>query len=255
VAAEHGIEGPLTGLVLDGFGLGPDGTLWGGELLRMAGTRCDRLGALAPLMLPGGDRAARLPWRMAAAVLHAIGRGREIVHRFPGPEGAGVARMLAAGLNCPETSSAGRLFDAAAALLGVRQENRFEGEAAMALEELCTAPRGLPGGWRIAGDRLDLSPLLDRLADTADPAEGADLFHGTLAEGLAAFARARLPREERRIALAGGCAANRPLVESLAARLREAGLDLLVPRAMPPGDGGLALGQALVARRTLKEAA
>lgn len=253
VAAEHGIEAPLAGLVLDGFGLGADGTLRGGELLRMDGTRCDRLGHLAPLALPGGDRAAREPWRMAAAALHALGRGGEIAARFPGRPGEMVARMLATQTNCPPTTSAGRLFDAAAGLLGLRHDNRFEGEAAMALEGACRQPRSLHGGWLLRDGVLDLAPLLGALADCPDPARGADLFHGTLAEGLAALAAARAPGA-RRIAVTGGCAVNRPLVETLIAALARHGIEVLLPRAAPPGDGGLALGQALIARRTLMEA-
>jgi len=251
VAAEYGITGALTGLVLDGFGLGPDGTLWGGELLRMAGTGCERLGALAPLPMPGGDRAARAPWRMAAAALHVIGRGETIAERFGTPEAARVARMLAHGLNCPETTSCGRLFDAAAGLLGVRLQNRFEAEAAMALEGLCTAPCVMAGGWRLIGGRLDFSPLLAHLAETSDPAHGSDLFHGTLAAGLADLALSRLPKGETQLALTGGCIANRALTEALCARLAQAGIEPLIPRAVPSGDGGLALGQALVARRQL----
>jgi len=253
VAAEYGVTGPLAGLVLDGFGLGPDGTLWGGELLDMAGSGCARLGHLAPLPLPGGDRAARAPWRMAAAALHRLGRPPEaIAARFPAPEAAAVARMLAAGPACPETTSAGRLFDAAAGLLGVRHENRFEGEAAMALEALCARPRVLAGGYTLAGGVLDFAPLLHAL-DTCAPAEGAALFHGTLAAGLVALVRARLPAGRRHVALTGGCLANRPLAEALVAGLEGAGLSALIPRAVPPGDGGLSLGQALVARRILKE--
>lgn len=255
VAAEYGVTGALSGLVLDGFGLGPDGTLWGGELLRMEGAAFDRLGHIAPLALPGGDRAARAPWRMAAAALHRLGRGAEIAARFGGPEAARVAAMLEAGLNCPETTSCGRLFDAAAGLLGVRRENRFEAEAAMALEGLCGAPRVLSEGWRLTDGTLDLAPLLAHLADCDDPAQGADLFHGTLAGGLAALVAARLPRGERHVALCGGCVANRVLTEALSARLQAAGLKVLIPRALPPGDGGLALGQALIARRMIMKEA
>lgn len=189
---------------------------------------------------------------MAAAALHALGREAEIAARFDAPAAVQVAAMLSAGKNAPPTSSAGRLFDAAAGLLGIRTQNRFEGEAAMALEGLCTQPRVLPGGWRIREGVLDVLPLLDTLADCRDPALGADLFHGTLAHGLAALVAARAP-EERRIALTGGCALNRPLAECLRDGLAVRGVEMLLPRAAPPGDGGLALGQALIARRKLKE--
>jgi len=251
VAAEYGITGALTGLVLDGFGLGDDGTLWGGELLRMHGSGCARLGHLAPLALPGGDAAARAPWRMAASVLHALGRGDEITARFAQPEAALVAQMLRRQMHTPTTTACGRLFDAAAGLLGVRAFNTFEGETAMALEALCTSPRVLADGWRLCDGMLDFSVLLDALIDR-DPADGADLFHGTLAAGLADLARQRLDGE-RRLAIAGGCAVNRRLVETLRAMLARDGIELLIPRQAPPGDGGLALGQALIARRVVQE--
>jgi len=250
VTAEYAIQEPLTGLVLDGFGLGTDGSLWGGELLRLDGCTVQRLGHLRALPLPGGDRAAQAPWRMAAAALHSLGRGEEIVRRCAQPHAAQVAQMLAAGLNTPPTTACGRLFDAAAGLLGVRAWNRFEGEAAMALEALCQHPQSLPDGWSIdQAGVIDFSPLLAALSELS-PVAGAELFHGTLAAGLAELALTRLGAETR-LALCGGCAVNRPLVDSLQQHLNAAGVELVLPRRVPPGDGGLALGQALLARRQL----
>src|SRR3546814_12188832 len=120
--------------------------LWGGELLRMHGSVCERLGHLAPLAMPGGDAAARAPWRMAAAALHALGRGDEIVARLAQPDAARIAHLLQKQWHAPPTTACGRLFDAAAGLLGVRTFNSFEGEAALALEALCIPPRVLAGG-------------------------------------------------------------------------------------------------------------
>jgi len=252
VAAEHGITAPLAGLVLDGFGLGDDGSLWGGELLIMVGAACERIGQLAPLALPGGDRAAREPWRVAAGVLHSLGRGEEIDTRFGRhPHAAALADLLSTG-KVPVTSACGRLFDAAAALLGVCEENRFEAEAAMRLEQLGHRPQVLAGGWQLAEGVLDLSGLLLALCE-CDPHDGAALFHGTLAAGLADLVQARLPDNHHRVALTGGCAVNRVLVETLVEHLGAAGIEVILPRRLPPGDGGLALGQALVARRQLMD--
>jgi hydrogenase maturation protein HypF len=245
VLAEHGVTGPALAVVLDGFGFGSDGGAWGGELLFLHGAAFRRLGHLRPLCLPGGDRAARQPWRMAAAALHAMGRKAEIVARF-GAQAAPVAELLARG-RVPSTSSCGRLFDAAAALLGVLRTSSYEGEAAMRLEALATRPRALAGGWRLDGLVLDLLPLLERLR-TCAPEEGADLFHGTLADGIVAWASAAAAREELdTVALGGGCFVNRALAEGVAGGLRAAGLRALLPVQAPAGDGGLSLGQAWIA--------
>ncbi len=158
VAAEHGVERGFLGLILDGVGYGPGGAIWGGELLAVDGPRSERVGHLSELALPGGDVAAREPWRVAAGVLAALGRSDEIPVRFPDqPQAAALAANLAR-MASPMTSSAGRLFDAAAALLGVAARNRFEGEAAMRLEALVRRPRHEDGLWRIEDGRLDLSP-------------------------------------------------------------------------------------------------
>ena len=249
VLAEHGETGPALAVVLDGFGLGTDGGAWGGELLRLDGAGFRRLGHLRPLPLPGGDAAARQPWRMAAAALHALGRADEIVPAL-GPQAAPVAALLAAG-RVPLTTSCGRLFDAAAALLGLLHTSSYEGEAAMRLEALATTPTEFPGGWRLDGLVLDLLPLLDALRGAAPPL-GADLFHGTLAAGIIAWTATAAAREGLdTVALAGGCFINRPLAEAVADGLRTAGLRPLLPAQAPCGDGGLSLGQAWIALRSL----
>jgi hydrogenase maturation protein HypF len=250
VLAATGVTDPVLGIALDGHGLGSDGSAWGGELLRVDGADCARLGHFAPLALPGGERAAREPWRMAAAALQALGRGDEIARRFADEAQAQHLPALLAAGSCSATSAAGRLFDAAAGLLGVCLRQRYEGEAAMRLEALARQPAALPGGFSLAGGVLDFRPLLAALADGVDAATGAALFHGTLIDGLVAWARDASARTGiRRIALAGGCFANAHLARALPDALRRAGLEPLQAwEQVPPGDAGIALGQAWVAR-------
>jgi hydrogenase maturation protein HypF len=262
VLVEHGHEGSALGLALDGVGLGTDGGAWGGELLRLEGAQCLRLGHLLPLALPGGDRAAREPWRMAAAALHALGRGGEIVPRFPRQAGAAtVAQMLERRLNTPETSSMGRLFDAAAGLLGVAEVSSFEGQAAMLLEGLADAwvaregwPAPLTAGWAIAGGRLDLSSLLSALVHCEDAGFGAALFHATVAAALADWVgRAAQQEGIGTVACGGGCFLNTLLASQLTAALEGLDMKPLMAQRLPPNDGGLSLGQAWVALRTLED--
>jgi hydrogenase maturation protein HypF len=272
ICAEHGIDEPIIGLALDGVGLGPDGGAWGGELLRLDGADCQRLGHLNPLAMPGGDRAAKEPWRMAVSALHGAGFGYRVggwikqyyPTRDPGP----LLTMLARNLRCPPTTSLGRWFDAAAGLLGVRDLMHFEGQAAMELEGLAAKygpVEPLPGGYALLEDGviLDFSPMLSALMGCKDDAaHGAALFHATVAAGLAEWAVAATtettagprgnPKKGTKIAIGGGCAMNAVLMTALRNHLEPAGAMLLEARQAPPNDGGLALGQAWVARQTLE---
>jgi len=259
VLAEHGHAGAALGLALDGVGLGSDGQAWGGELLRVDGAAFERLGHLEAIPLPGGDRAAREPWRMGAAALHLLGRGGEIEARYAEQAGAATIRqMLDRKANCPATSSCGRWFDAAAGLLGIRPVMAFEGQAAMLLEGLAAAhgPVGpLAGGWSLGADgALSLLPLMAALADMGeggDAGPGAVLFQDTLAAALAEWVSAAAEREKMdTVALGGGCFLNRLLSADIERRLAQAGLKVLAARQAPPNDGGLSLGQAWVALQT-----
>ncbi|MGC2165136.1 MAG: carbamoyltransferase HypF [Gallionella sp.] len=261
ICAEHRVTGPVIGLALDGVGLGSDGSAWGGELLRVEGVQCERLGHLATLTLPGGDRAAREPWRMAAAALFDMNRADEIARRFPGQTTAAMmADMLQRKLNCVETSSMGRWFDAAAGLLGVSESQGYEGQAAMMLEGLAehhgkAAP--LPRGYiYTAQNELDFRPLLARLADCNDAAYGAALFHATLVDGLCGWVQRAAGRTGiKHAVLGGGCFLNNILTQALSDSLGTCGLNVLTAQQLPPNDGAISLGQASIALQQIRQGA
>ena len=261
VLAEQPITGPVIGLALDGMGLGSDGGSWGGEVLWVGGSaqaqQWLRLDHLAPLALPGGDAAAREPWRLAAAVLFALGRGNEIEPRFSPHVGAATARllhvMLQRDLNCPRSSSAGRWFDAAAGALGLSVRQSFEAEAAIALEQLARDWLVNHPDFEFNWSSLDLYPIVAELfalqtQDIEARARAAAQFHLALAGGLTQRAiDAAAAHSTRQVVLAGGCLLNRILGQQLRANLICAGLTVLEPQAAGSGDAGLALGQAWIA--------
>ncbi len=251
VLAEHRFEGDALALVLDGHGQGDNGESWGGELLHLQGAGFRRLGHFAPLPLPGGDRAAREPWRVAAGILHQLGRAGEITGRFADqPLAPAIAQMLASG-GVATTTSAGRLFDAATALLGVCRRASYEGEPPMLLEALVRQPRSLSAGYSINRGVLDFSGLLAKLADCESAALGADYLHGTLLQALQEWVLDAAQRTGiDTVALAGGCFLNAYLATTLPRRLQQQGLRVLTARCLPPNDGAICLGQAWVAQRS-----
>lgn len=251
VAAEHHIQKAVLGLALDGYGYGTDGNAWGGELLLLENTAFKRLGSFYPLPQPGGEIAAREPWRMAASVLHLLGKDSEINSRFADhPQAPFISQLVDKKINSPLTSSCGRLFDAVSALLGVQTISQYEGQAAMLLESLVTHPQIIPNGWRIHENYFDMLPTLAFLLDIDDPIIGANLFHGTLIAGLGAWLK-EIVRETGidTVLLSGGCFLNKILTEGLIKTLNESGIKTLLPRNLPPNDGGLSLGQAWIAGR------
>jgi hydrogenase maturation protein HypF len=252
-AAEHGWTGAALGVALDGFGLGSDGGAWGGELIALDGASWRRVGHLEPLALPGGDKAAREPWRMGVAALHKLGRGGEAARRFAGVAEAGrLAEALARGARFGVTTSLGRVFDAAAALSGVCMRQAYEGEAAMRLEAWVGALPAVARCWRIVDGRLDLTPLLALLPE-ASPREAAELFHAGLVGALAEWIGEAARREGlTRVALGGGCVMNGVLTDGLCAALRAQGLVVALPRKLPANDGGLSFGQAAFALAGLR---
>lgn len=263
VMAEYGVQGPVVGLALDGVGLGTDGTAWGGELLWVDQNNWRRLGHLWPLALPGGDVAAREPWRMAAAALHALGRTHEVGSRFAPLVGEVAAhmvqRMLERDINCPATSSTGRWFDAAAGALGLSVRQAHEAEAAIVLEQQAQAwllqnatSTVVHGVNTQAMEQLDIRPLLAQLLETStglgDVPAAAAWFHLALADALVEWAA--LAAEQmgvRTVCLGGGCFLNKLLASRITSSLQQRGLSVLMPKVQSCGDAGLALGQAWIA--------
>jgi len=244
---ECGVTEPVIGLSLDGFGLGPGDQSWGGELLTVDCNGYERIGYLKTIKQPGGDIAARQPWRMGAAVLHELGRDGEISSLYKDMEGQGiVAQMLAKDLNSPKTSSCGRLFDAACGLLGVKLIAEFEGEAPMALEALATNPQIDHEGWRLEEGVLNLMPLMGKLPGM-DATEGANLFHGTISAALEAWALDAVEKTDcNTVALTGGCFFNAVVRGIVTEGLQQKGIKLLFPERTSPGDPSISLGQAWV---------
>ena len=256
--AENGWEpeaGPVAGIVLDGLGLGTDGTVWGGELLLGGYRDVPRRAWLTPAPLIGGDRAQAEPWRNALVRLDQAGLADVADRLFPDAP-LDMARQAAkAGLNAPLSSSAGRLCDAVAAMLGICARGQsYEGEAAMRLEALAQGPTPAPVCLDGPGPEIDPSPLIRVLWSAIERGEAPGvismLFHVSLAQAFADRARALVKTgEARAVALSGGCFQNVLLVRETLRRLD--GVPVLMHRRTPANDGGLALGQAAVAAARL----
>jgi hydrogenase maturation protein HypF len=241
--AEHGLEGPALALIFDGTGYGTDGTLWGGELLRCDLGSFERLAHLEAIPLPGGERAIREPWRTASAYLEAAGRP------VPFERWGAVRQSLR--INAPLSSGMGRLFDAVAALLGVRERVSYEGQAAIELEHLAAGVDAQPYPCGIEGDVMRGSDLVaaahDDLAAGRGRGEIAAAFHEGVAEvGARACAEAG---EAGVVVLSGGSFQNLRLLGSLRTRLGNLGFEVLTHRRVPPNDGGISYGQAAIAAR------
>ena len=259
---DHGRVGPVLGVAFDGLGLGPCGTLWGGELLVADLQGFERVGHLRPVPLPGGDRANTEPWRMGMSWLHAaVGRaaaerfGREVDERW-----AAVVRLIE-DPRTPTTTSGGRLFDAVAALVGLRPWASYEGQGPIELEA-CAAgvPLGSVPGYDVAldvadGDGLlviDPAPLVTRVAaehESGTPVASISAgFHDGLGRGLADAAVTLARRHGLgTVALSGGVFQNARLTEVVATAVAGAGLEVLVHQRIPPNDGGISIGQAALA--------
>ncbi len=260
VLAEHGEDGRAVGAIYDGAGYGGDGTVWGGELLAGGIAEARRVGHLQPVRLPGGDVAAREPWRMACSWLVAAGSGGagaagRIARQVGRQRWEQVAAMARCGTNSPETTSVGRLFDAVAALCGLRLSVREEGraavdlEAAARLDERCSYPLPAVAGETVCLDaRETVRAIVADLDAGASPALVSARFHNALADATV-DALALLARRERvEVAvLGGGVFQNRLLLERCTKGLHASGLRVLISRELPPNDAAISYGQAAVA--------
>jgi hydrogenase maturation protein HypF len=260
--ADNRAAGPVIGVAFDGTGYGTDGTLWGGEFLVADLGGFERAGHLAPVPLPGGAAAIRQPWRMAAVYLDAAfggvpPDGLAVAERNRGMW-PGVVSMARRGVNAPLTSSAGRLFDGVAAILGVRDEINYEGQAAVELEQLADpAERGAyraaiepgtgSGPFVVAGADLVRAATEDLVAGVAPPVIAARFHNGVAGLVLDGSLLLRERHGLRTVALSGGVFQNLLLLEGVTARLEAAGFEVLVHSRVPCNDGGISLGQAVVA--------
>jgi len=261
--AENHLEGAVIGFALDGTGFGTDGHIWGGEALLATYADFTRAAHFDHVPMPGGAKAIEQPWRMAAAYLaHHFGReflnlSIPFVRNLDERETEALLRMMDRGVNCPLTSSCGRLFDAVAALTGVRREITYEGQAAIELEmNLANAHDGgsyrfdlrhAEDGWIIETQPLFEAMVEDLKRRTPSSAISAR-FHRGLVDVFVRLAK-QLRKESQldRVCLSGGTFQNSFLLENLQARLESAGFRVFTHSAVPSGDGGLSLGQAMVA--------
>jgi hydrogenase maturation protein HypF len=235
--AEHGEAGPALALVFDGTGYGIDGTLWGGELLSAELESFTRLAHLEPIPLPGGEAAIREPWRTCASYLERAGR--------PVPFARWPVVRESLKVNAPLSSGMGRLFDAVSALLGIRTEVTYEGQAAIELERLAEGVEADPYSWSFGDGAALVAIVDDDLACGRPRAEIAAAFHETVARA-AADACAEIG-EPRTVVLSGGTFQNVRLLEATSQRLEAHGFVVLTHRLVPPNDGGISYGQAAVA--------
>lgn len=268
--AEHQLDGSVIGVIFDGAGFGPDGTIWGGEFLVGDYRTFRRAAHLRSVAMPGGERAVREPWRMAIAYLRDAGISPEVCvpsvfASIAGAERRLVEQMLDRRVNAPLTSSVGRLFDAIASLVGVRQRVSQEGQAAMELEWLAAdrAPEECYPFFLSSDDpaacqpmQIDCRPLVDAVVCDIRAGIGASRiarrFHSTVVEIIARVC-GRIQSESRidRVVLSGGVFMNALLLQETTTRLTDRGLHVFRPCRVPPNDGGLCLGQLAIAAATV----
>lgn len=260
VIAEHRLEGPVLGLALDGAGYGADGTLWGGELLRVDGHLMTRLGHLRRVLLPGGDKAVKEPWRMALSYLRSINPERfeedhaDFLARLSPDKAQVILQMLEKRLRSPLTSSCGRLFDAVSALVGIRDQVTYEGQAAVELEQALEPDDGFYEGEVYREEEswiIDPLPIIDQLTEDMRHRTAVGMLSARFHNGLIHLLTQTVQKASTqtgldRIALSGGVFQNRYLSQNLEAELLKEGFEVYSHEEIPPNDACIALGQAYV---------
>lgn len=264
--AEHQLSGPVMGLAFDGTGLGEDGTVWGGELLVADGAGFRRAAHLATVPMPGSAAAIKAPFRMALAYLwHTFGERLNdldlpFFSMMDAAKADKVLEMTQKGINAPQTSSLGRLFDGVAAILGLRQTVAFEGQAAMELEMMADSQETQRYALDWHGRQVKevaVAPIIAGVVEDILSGLPAFIisrkFHNTLSEGFADLCT-QIGRETglKRVVLSGGCFQNRLLLEGLTQALIKRGLDVYSHHQVPANDGGIALGQAIIGAMAVK---
>jgi hydrogenase maturation protein HypF len=269
VLAEHGLTGPVIGVAADGTGYGTDGAVWGCEIMVADLLNFERLAHLDYMPLPGGEQAIHQPWRMAAAYLARtygdtfLTLDIPFVRQLDRSKWRVLSQMIAKGINCPQTSSMGRLFDAVAAIVCLQTEVQYEGQAAIELEALATtcADRVTNYPFLLHPDRpmrLDVAPVIDAIVKDivrgVSPASIARRFHLTVTAMLADTCYdVRKQTGLNTVALSGGVFQNQLLLEQLITRLETMEFEVYINRRVPPNDGGLSLGQLAVAAARIRK--
>ncbi len=260
---DHQVDGPVIGVALDGTGYGPDGTIWGGEFLVADYASFERVGHFEPVPMPGGDAAIRKPYRMALGYLYGL-LGQDIdlqglpLETVDPVERKLIKRQIEKGVNTPLTSSAGRLFDAVAALIGLRSMVDYEAQAAIELEMAAPDNVSELGAYSFSVGRQDgrlvirlselLAAIVHDVRTAVAPAVISGRFHNTVTEAVSAVCkRVAANRGIERVALTGGVFQNQLLLRLVADALRRESLEVLIHRRVPCNDGGVSLGQAVIA--------
>lgn len=261
VMAEKGLEGPVLGIALDGTGFGTDGTIWGGEVLRVDSEGFERLGHFRHVLLPGGAKAIKEPWRMALSYLwsidaeHTESRFFDIVDKWPAGEIKILLRMLARKLNSPVTSSCGRLFDAVAALCGVRDRVNYEGQAAVELEQALVRDKVhyegritvRDGGAFIIDPFPIVNSVIEDMRRKLPVGRISARFHNGIVRLIAEAARHASARNGiKTVALSGGVFQNAYLAQRLEGELSDLGFEVFSHSEVPPNDACISLGQAFI---------